>query len=325
MAQSITEMLDTLYAVTWARRRAGVADNIFDSTPFWYFLKEKGGLVQETGGKRIEVNLRTGKSPNVGWIGKGGSTGMGDMDHLEVAYYPWRYLVDSIVRFFVDEQQNRGKARIINLMNSKIDTAQDTLVEELETRLFGSASGLEMLGLLDLVQDDPTSVQSIGNIPQSTNSWWRNQQINMTGNPFTNDGVKAMRQLLNSCVNNMGMDRPNIIVSGEGPYEYYEEEGLERMRIVNKMMADVGFTSVEFKGIPMVWSPYCDSTRMYFLNTKFINFIYDPGFMFEMTDWKMIPNQVNDRAAQIITACNFITNRRRCHGVLHHIPDAQIS
>jgi hypothetical protein len=38
-----------------------------------------------------------------------------------------------------------------------------------------------------------------------------------------------------------------------------------------------------------------------------------------MTEWKPIPDQINDRAAQIITACTLTTNRRRVHGVISGI------
>ena len=85
---------------------------------------------------------------------------------------------------------------------------------------------------------------------------------------------------------------------------------------MNKKLGDAGFTNIEFKGTPMVWSPACANTRMYFLNTNFLYFTYDPMLNFDMTEWKAIPAQINDRAAQIITAGNLMTSRRRTHGVV---------
>lgn len=37
---------------------------------------------------------------------------------------------------------------------------------------------------------------------------------------------------------------------------------------------------------------------------------------------KPIPDQVNDRAAQIVTAGALTVSRRRCHGVMHTIDTA---
>ena len=94
---------------------------------------------------------------------------------------------------------------------------------------------------------------------------------------------------------------------------------------MNKELADAGFTHQVYKGIPMVWSPAANATTygtaelMYFVNTRFLRLKYDPQMNFDMTEWKPIPDQIQDRAAQIIYAGNLVTNRRRVHGVIHNI------
>ena len=321
MPGTLSQALDNLYTTTWQNRRMDVADNIFDSRPFWYWLKEKGKLTSMEGGKWIEVNLRYGKSPNVAWIGKGEQVNMGDMEHLTIAYYEWRYLIDSIIRFMVDDQKNRGKQAILNLADSKVDTSQMSLTDELETTLFGAQSGLKMYGLRDLVADSPSTSKLVGHVNQGTYEWWRNQTHNLNNDSWAAEGHQRMRTMLNDCMNNDMNDRPDIIVSAQTPYEYYEDDTLEQRRVVNKTLGDAGFETQEYKGIPMIWSPKC-SERMYFLNTNFLEFVYDPMLYFDMTEWKPIPNQANDRAAQIVTACQLITNRRRVHGVIHNINTA---
>ena len=134
-----------------------------------------------------------------------------------------------------------------------------------------------------------------------------------------------MRTILNNCQNNLRSDRPDIIVTGQTPYEYYEDDVVEQKRIVNKTLGDAGFENIEFKGIPMIWSTYGAAgsvERMYFLNSMFLKFKYDPAMFFDMTEWKAIPNQVNDRAAQVVAAGNLMTSRRRTHGVMHIINTA---
>ena len=49
---------------------------------------------------------------------------------------------------------------------------------------------------------------------------------------------------------------------------------------------------------------------------------YDPSVFFDMTSWKDIPDQINDRVAQVVLAGNLVTSRRRVHGVLHTIDTA---
>lgn len=323
MPGTLVEALDNLYTTTWQNMKSQVADQIFDATPFYFWLKSKGKMKTVSGGRFITEPLQYAKNDNVTWIGRGGTVSLNDQEFLTVAYYEWRYLVASIVRFGVDDQKNRGKNQIINLMMAKLQNARDSLISELESRLFAGEGSSQnaMDGLLHLVQDDPTVASTVGGIDQSANSWWRNQSINMTGISFASSGVENMRKMLNNTMNNLKMDAPDIIVCGQQPYEFYEDNLLSYYRITNNKLGDAGFQNQVFKGIPMVWSPSCGN-RMYFLNTRFISLVYDPALFFDMTEWKAIPDQVNDRAAQIVSAMQLTVSRRRCQGVIYGIDTA---
>lgn len=315
---SRTEFLDNLWTTTWYEMKDSTVDNIFDATPFWFWLKSKGRMDTQTGGRFLTESLRYAKSDNVKWVQKGSTVSLDDKEFMTVAVYPWRYLADSIVRFGIDEQQNAGKSQIINLMQSKLENSQDSLVSELEAVLFAAQAGLKIYGLQDLVKDDP-STGTIGGIDPVSNTWWRNQFKNMTGLSMAAYLIPEMRTLLNKCMNNLRMDAPDIIVCGQSIYEAYEDGVVEQKQIVNKTLGDAGFIAIEYKGLPLLWSPSCANTRLYMLNTRFLKFKYDPRMFFDMTEWKSIPNQINDRAAQIITAGNLLTSRRRCHGVLFNL------
>lgn len=321
---TLTETLDNLYTTTWQHMKETLRDNIFDATPFFFWLKDKGKLKDVSGGRFLTEPVQFAKNDNVQWIGKGGTVPLNDFEFATIAKFDWRYLTASIVRFGVDDQQNRGKMQIINLMNAKMENSKNALIDEMETRLFaaaGSAStGID--GLQLLVADDPTTSTTIGGINQNTESWWRNQEHDLTGSSFAANGIAEMRTMLNECSNNLRMDTPDIIVSGQTPFEWYEDEVLDFYRVTSNKLADAGFQNQTFKGIPMVWSPSCANTRMYFLNTNFITFVKDPMMDFEMTEWKPIPDQVNDRAAQIVLAGQFTISRRRPQGIIFNIDTA---
>lgn len=321
--RTLTETLDNLYTTTWQNMKDMAADQIFDATPFYFWLRDKGRMETVSGGRYITEPLQYAKNDNVSWLKKGGRVTLNDFEFLTTAKYDWKYLVGSMVRFGVDDQQNRGKNLIMSLMNSKLDNTKNSLTDTLETTLAaGAASGDEFDGLQILVADDPTADVAVGEVNQSTYSWWRNQQTNMTGLSFAAQGEAKMRSMLNNASNNLGTDRPDIIVSGQVPYEYYEDTQMGYVQLTNQKMGDAGFDNIKFKGLTMIWSPSIAATRMYFLNTRFIKFVYDPAMFMDMTEWKAIPDQVNDRAAQIATACAFTVSRRRCQGVLHTIDTA---
>jgi hypothetical protein len=312
---TLTEQLDNYYTTTWQNMKSQVADNIFDATPFWFWLKAHDGLESVAGGRFLTEPLRYAKSDNVAWVTRGSTVTMDDKQFLTIAQDNWRYLADSIVRYGVDDQQNRGKNQIINLATAKLNNSQDSLIDTLETALAGTQSGSTINGLQNLVADNPAT-GTLQGIDRAAQTWFRNQKIDMTGESFATYGIARMRTMYNNCMNNLKMDRPNIVVSGQTPYERYEDEVDEQKRIVNKTMGDAGFENIQYKGVPMVWSPAIAATRMYFLNTRFLKFKYDPALFFDMTEWKAIPNQINDRAAQVVLAGNLMTSRPRCQGVI---------
>jgi len=320
---SLTEAIDNLYTSTWQHMKGGAIDNIFTATPFWFWMRDKGRLKTQGGGRHILEPIEYAKNDGVKFIGKGGTVSLNDREFLTEAIYDWRYLIAPLVRFGVDDQKNRGKTKILSLINSKLSNAENSLVDTLETTLFANvgADGGAFDGLLHLVQDDPTSSTVVGAINQSTNSWWQNKQLTMNTVSFATSGVDKMRTMLNNVTNNRLKDRSDIILTGQTPYEYYEDAAFTKLEIQNTKLAELGFDHLTFKGIPLVWSPAC-GLRMYFLNTSFLSFVYDPAMFFDMTEWKPIPEQVNDKAAQIATACTTTTNRRRVLGVIHTIDTA---
>lgn len=322
---TLSEVLDNLYTTTWQNMKGTVADQILGATPFWFWLRQNGGLESVEGGKWLSEPLRFAKSDNVQFVKKGSAMPLADKEFLTIAKEEWRWLADSIVRFGVDDQMNRGRNAIISLMNSKLENSRDSLIDKMEETIAGAQTGDSWNGLQDIVKDDPTT-GTLHGIDASVDTWWRNQTKDMTGVVFSTDGVSQMNHMLNLCSNNLRQDTPNIIVTGQHPFELYWEETLEQRRVINKTLGDAGFQNVEFRGVPLVWSPQVASAaigttpgRMYFLNTRFFKFKYDPMMFFDMTSWKEIPAQINDRVAQVVTAGNLMTSRRRVHGVMHTI------
>ncbi len=320
---SLTDAIDNLYTSTWQHMKGTTIDNIFTATPFWFWMRDKGRLKTQSGGRRILEPIEYAKNDGVKFLGKGGTVSLNDREFLTEAVYDWRYLIAPLVRFGVDDQVNRGKTKLLSLINAKLGNAENSLVDTLETTLFAGAgaAGGAFDGLQHLVQDDPTSSTVVGAINQNTNSWWRNKFNDMGSVSFATSGVDRMRTLLNDVTNNRLKDRSDIILTGQTPYEFYEDAAFAKLEIQNTRLAELGFDHSTFKGIPLVWSPAC-ADKMYFLNTRFLSFVYDPAMFFDMTEWKAIPEQVNDKAAQIATACTTTTNRRRVQGVIFDIDTA---
>lgn len=344
---SITQFLDNLYTTTWQNRMPGVADNFFNATPFWWWLKEHNRMKTQRGGRFIEVNLEYASNASVSWVSKGTAVPLNDYEFLRTAQFDWRHVVANITRFGTDDQANAGQAKIMNLMNSKLDNTERSLQVEFEDRLTGGAGTITAAtttalaaafdGLTCLVADDPTATSggngiAVGGIDSTTaaNSWWRNKTKNMTGLSFATSGIDWMRKVYNDASNNNSKDAPDFLLSDQWTYEQYEAAVLPYFRTENRKMADLSFDNQTYKGKPWVWTPYIEGEdsdtpvggKLYMLNTKHLSLIYDPAVWFDMTEWKPIPNQPRDRVAQIVCTCALLTDRRRVHAVLYNMDTA---
>ncbi len=78
--RSLTEAIDNLYTTTWQHMKDTVRDQIFDATPFWFWLKDKGKIKMVSGGRHINEPLRYAKNDNIVWLGKGGTVSLNDKE-----------------------------------------------------------------------------------------------------------------------------------------------------------------------------------------------------------------------------------------------------
>jgi hypothetical protein len=320
---TLTETLNTLYTTTWAKRRPGVVDQVFEDNKLLALLKSKGMIKYEsTDGRRLEIPVNIKKSTTAKFFGKGATFTISDFDPLTVIYDYWKNLGDQMVRYWEDDKANGGsETRHIKMMNNKIDTVRETLNEKVEDALWadtGGSSVYDYNGLPYLIDNSPSSSSTIHGLDQSTAVdssgayYWRNQQKDSSG-AFSVYGESDMTNLYNTC-NRWG--KIDMLVSDQTTYELGEAEALERVSVVNKEAVSLGLDHITFKSKVWIWSPKCTTGYTYFIDRSHLGFSIDPAVNMVMGPWKQIPNQYEDVVTQIVQRGNVWVDKRRCHGVL---------
>src|SRR5262245_22666932 len=312
---TLTEQLDTFYATTWEERQRQAVDQIFGARPFFWWLMQEGRRVSQRGGRFLEVPLMYSRNDTITSFGRFGTFQLTPQDPLTSTVTNWKYIGGSVIRDWVGDQQNRGEYQIINRATTLMDQLILSLQEKMGDQIFGDGAGnggLDLDGLDKLVQVDPTIADTVQNLSQSTNTWWRNVTTAASGamDVFLLTDMRRSVRLVSE-----GVDYPDIGVTEPLVFEAYEAELLEFFKIEDRKGADAGFENFKFKGITIFWDPKCPAQRLYWLNSKYISLFYDPDVDFAMTDWKPIPGQL-DRAAQVVYAGNLTTSRRSRQGIL---------
>jgi len=320
-SQSWTQQIDSLFTSTWAYRKMEATEQAFLKTPFIYWLREKGKVKNISGYRRIEIPLNYGSNETLRWIGKGSTVPIQDSELLTMAYEDWKYVAVSIMRWFTEDQQNRSKAQMINLVETKLSAAERAIWEELERVMFADGSGSkEPNGTKNLISITPTTgiVHGI-NRATPANDWWRNQQKTATGAAAVYL-VSDMRTCLNDITKYARAELKDIfLVTDQASFELYEDVCLEMKILSNVMLADAGFDSIQFRGKPLMWCPSAPTGYMYFINPNYFYLVVDEQFFMEMTSWKEIPDQPFDKVAQILCTLNLVTSRPIALKVLNGI------
>ncbi len=345
---ALTRTVDDAFTHTWYEIRAQAIDNILDANVVWAALRDRGCFVTQRGGTFIERTLRYGKKTATA-VAKGDTLPMGEDDLETAGFWDWRYISSHIQRSIQDDQKNSGKFRIKRMVTSKINAAKEALEEHYETRLLTNTrtetgvpavqteTGKEIQGLLDIVPNATVTSGTYGKIAWHqtgpVNGWWTPSLTSSTTIPSAKllalvlpievNLLSNMKVLYNTVGKNKYP--PNLIISSQALFEYFEEFALDMSQIIlntGSRLAKLGFEVLKFKGADMVWTDNMYGAvasakeAMLFLNTNFVEVVYDPGLWFEMSEWKPIADQ-HERIAHITCALNVITSQRRRHGLLY--------
>lgn len=313
---SWTQVIDNMFTTTWANRKTAAIEQAYLKTPMIYWLKEKGKVEEQRGYRRVEIPLEYGRNETVRWITKGSTVPLTEGELFTMAYEDWKYVSVSLLRYGTEDQQNRGQARIIDYVERKINAAERSLHEELERVCFADGTGdSEPNGLQNLIAADPTT-GTVHGLNRATYDWWRNQTKTATGVASTYL-ISDMRNMLNNITKYAKSEVKDIfMMTDQTTYEAFEDSMLEMKQFFNQNLIDAGFENLVYRGRPLMWAPSAPSAKMYFVNPNYLKLYIDPDYFMDMTEWKAIPDQVNDRVAQIVCALNICTSRPVAEGVI---------
>jgi hypothetical protein len=308
MNTSYTELLST----TLKEYKKQLVDNIFDSNAAFLLMKEKQKF--SSGGERIVVPIMYATNETAGSYAGYDELDVTAQPAVTVAEYNWKQYYASITISGEEEMKNRGERQIINLLEAKTKQAEMSLVADLTTGFFGSgADSKDIVGLDAAIQETGT----YGGIAGATYTYWQAD----TDETAETLSLADMTNTFNSCSKG-GTDSPDIIVTDQTLFEKYESLMAAKLNInyesrskAGQMLGDAGFTSLEFKGRPIVWDENCTASNMYFINSKHLYFHVMEGRNFEPTDFVKPTNQ-DARTAQILWMGNLVCDRRASLGAM---------
>ena len=309
---------DEILSTTLKNYVPKLTDNIFSARPLFYALTNGQTIRRISGGAKFVVPVIYGTNSTAGSYSGTDTIDITAQTGISAAEYDWKQYAATVTISGVEEAKNNGEAQIIDLLEGKIFQTQETIIENMNTMLFGNGTGnsnKDWLGLSALVG----STGSPGGIDatDADNSWWRSAVTNQGSSAIT---LASMATLYNNC--SVGNDQPTIGITGQNQYEAYEALLVDQIRYTDTDMADGGFQNLLFKGCPLTFDgTLAGEGKLYFLNTKYLQLVAHSDVWFKPTPFVRPTNQ-DAVYSQLLCYGELTTSNRARQGFMYGITPA---
>ncbi len=260
----VTQNLDSLFGLSLAAYRTELIDNIGATNAFLYELISGELYEGQDGGTFIQIPLMYALQTADSYDGYDELPTI-PVDGITDAIYQWRQCAAAIVYSMKEVKQN--KRRLVNLVKTRIKQAEMGLQEYFAlATMFGSAdqggtlktartstvngsSGPDPLWMY--LSNTPTAATSVGNILQSTNTWWQNKYKQSSATTY--DGfLLEVDQIFNRCALGTG-GKPKLLVADETTYELFVHAVYQKYRYTQARVDEAyPFENIMYKGAHVV-------------------------------------------------------------------------
>jgi len=229
-------------------RTGEIADNVLGNNPILANLKKKGRVKTVSGGNTIMEELSFAQNPNGGAYDGYDPLPMAPADVISAAQYDWKQYAVPVVVSGKEMMQNSGKEALLDLVESRLDVAESTMANIIETGLYGDGTGYggkALTGLGAIVEATATASQTstVGGISRTTWSFWRSYYATATTATAAN---------LQSAMNTMyagltrGADYPDLWILGSEMWGEYVASLQAIQRFTDPSSANLGFSTLKF-------------------------------------------------------------------------------
>lgn len=261
---------------TTIQSRSGVlADNMSNNIALLNRLSKKGNIKPVSGGDVILQELDYAENATYRRYSGYETLDVSPSQVFTSASYNYKQAAVAITISGLEELQNSGEERIIDLLESRIRNAERTMSNNISSDIYsdGTASGSKQIGGLQLLVSDTPSSPTVGGIAAGTWSFWQNIAATQ-GTVTANTIGSALPNIYVQLVRNN--DVPDLIVADNNYYVSYLNSLTNIQRVTSNEMAQLGFVSLKYMNSDVVLDGgkggNCPTNHMYLLNTNYLFF-----------------------------------------------------
>src|SRR5262245_35433663 len=288
--------VNQLITTTIANYHKEFADNVSNSNAVTAQLRMGNRIRTVDGGKNIATPL-TYLEETFAWYSGTDLLSRAVKETISEADYSPANAVASVTLSGPDLAKNRGRERILNLLEGKLANAEATMSNNITKCIYSDGSvAKSFVGLKAMVTDAGTG--TVGGINTTPWTFWMNQFQGVTASGMTYATLKTgMNALWMKLIR--GTEHPDLILADGTVYSMFESGLQENQRYADARLGALGFETLKYKTASIVFDGAATGISTptggaYFLNTKYFKLEVYSGYNFEALD---LPDQTPDMDA----------------------------
>jgi hypothetical protein len=215
--------LSEIVTTTLRSRTGELADNMSRNNALLARLSRRGKIKTFSGGRTIVQELNYANNQTFQWYSGYQTLNIAPSQTFTAAEYPIRQSAVAVSISGLEELQNSGEEAIIDLLESRIENAEDTFMNGMSQGIYGDGTVTGSVnGLQLLVAISPTS-GIVGGIDRATWTFWQNQSYSSVDQRRRGGNAANIQSIWTALWVTLvrGRDCPDLIVADNNYYKLY--------------------------------------------------------------------------------------------------------
>ena len=318
---TFTEMVTT----TLREDKKDIADNVSNHNALLARLMSKGRMEKVDGGLQITEPLDYAENSTYQRYSGYDVLNVGPSDVLTRAAFDWKQAAIHVTASGLELRNNSGKNQLINLAKARLTNAIRSFKNNLSSDVYSAGTASNQIGGLQALVSD-LGTGTVGGINSTTYTFWKSILQSAAAPLQGGSAITVSKTTFQSLMLPLwleltrGGDHPDLIVTSNDYFTFYEESLTDLKRYTESGKAVGGFTSLKYKSADVIHDGGgqgggISTAHMYFLNTDFLKMVTHKD-----ADMEQIGDQrsVNQDAVviPIINQCNLVVSNRSLQGLI---------
>jgi hypothetical protein len=326
--------IDDIVATTIENRSKKAADNITRNMALLSQLREKGSTRSYSpvdGGTTIWEELEYALNGTTMWYSGYEQLNISPQQIFSAAVYQIRQSAVAVSVSGLEELQNAGEERIIELVGGRVSNAERSLEALISTGIYSDGTDPKSIGgLQQLISKTPSS-GSVGGINPATWDFWQNVKFAAVADGGAAATPANIRGYMDTVANQLvrGTDKVDTVVADNNFWELYNQSLQSIQRTEEVKTAESGFEFLKYRGAKVILDggfqgfstdpiPVggCPTNTMYFINSRYLKYRPHRDRNFSAIGPKRMSVNQDATVKLMGWAGNMTISNRRLQGVL---------